>query len=79
MMNEKSVRLVKWAKQNKNKKKLFSRIKPKMIVSIDDETVPTDWKTATVTPIFKKGTRTEPGNYRPVSLTCVTCKILESL
>ena len=41
-------------------------------------TVPTDWRTAVVTPIFKKGTRTDPGNYRPVSLTCVTCKILES-
>ena len=40
--------------------------------------MPTDWKTAIVTQIFKKGTRTDPGNYRPVSLTCITCKILES-
>jgi Reverse transcriptase (RNA-dependent DNA polymerase) len=32
-----------------------------------------------VTPIFKKGKRTDPGNYRPVSLTSVPCKILESL
>jgi hypothetical protein len=31
------------------------------------------------TPIFKKGVRTDPGNYRPVSLTSVPCKLLESL
>jgi len=28
--------------------------------------------------IFKKGNRSDPGNYRPVSLTCVLCKMLES-
>jgi hypothetical protein len=46
--------------------------------SIEHMTIPTDWKNATVIPIFKKGTRTDPGNYRPVSLTCILCKILES-
>ena len=30
-------------------------------------------------PIFKKGTKTAPGNYRPVSLTCISCKIMESI
>ena len=41
--------------------------------------VPADWKTANVTPIFKKGGRDDPGNYRPVSLTSVPCKLMESL
>ena len=38
-----------------------------------------DWKVANVTPIFKKGSKAMPGNYRPVSLTCVLCKVMESI
>ena len=41
--------------------------------------VPADWKLANVTPIFKKGSKSVPGNYRPVSLTCVICKVMEAL
>ncbi len=41
--------------------------------------VPADWKAANVTPIFKKGKRNTPGNYRPVSLTSVVGKMLESI
>jgi len=46
--------------------------------SITNRYVPVDWKNANVTAIFKKGTRTDPGNYRPVSLTSIICKILET-
>ena len=40
---------------------------------------PLDWRSANVTPIFKKGDRTDPANYRPVSLTSQVCKVLESI
>ena len=39
--------------------------------------VPGDWKCANVSPVFKKGSKKEAGNYRPVSLTSVPCKIME--
>ena len=39
--------------------------------------VPADWKDAHVTPIYKKGEQYDPANYRPVSLTCVACKLME--
>ena len=41
--------------------------------------VPKDWKIANVCPIFKKGQKSEPSNYRPVSLTSVVCKVFERL
>jgi hypothetical protein len=47
--------------------------------SMDTGGVPEDWKSANVTPIFKKGAKSEPGNYRPVSLTSICCKLLESI
>jgi hypothetical protein len=47
--------------------------------SLNENKIPADWKRAVVTPIFKKGIRTDPGNYRPVSLTSVPCKLLESI
>ena len=47
--------------------------------SLDTGMVPQDWKLGRVVPIFKKGDRHDPTNYRPVSLTSVACKVLESL
>jgi hypothetical protein len=39
--------------------------------------VPKDWLVANVTTLFKKGDKSQPINYRPVSLTSVPCKIME--
>ena len=39
----------------------------------------TDWKLAEVTALYKKGSKSDRGNYRPISLTSVCCKILEQL
>ena len=47
--------------------------------SLEDSNMPADWKAANVCPIFKKGAKNNPGNYRPVSLTSVCCKMLESI
>ena len=41
--------------------------------------LPTDWKTAFITPLFKKGDRSLPSNHRPVSLTSVCCKLMEHI
>ena len=38
-----------------------------------------EWKEANITPLFKKGSRIKPENDRPVSLTSVVCKLLETL
>ena len=50
-----------------------------MCQSIRSEQLPTRWKEAWVTPIFKKGSRNDPANYRPVSLTCIVCKLTEHI
>ena len=47
--------------------------------SLDKAIVPSDWKKASVCPIFKKGEKSAAANYRPVSLTCVTSKIMEHI
>lgn len=47
--------------------------------SIKEGVVPKDWREADVVAIFKKGTRSDPGNYCPLSLTSIACKVLESL
>jgi hypothetical protein len=47
--------------------------------SIAESKLPEDWKMGQITPIFKKGSKADPGNYRPVSLTSIICKMLEGI
>ena len=47
--------------------------------SIDLGKLPSDWLNANISPVYKKGDVHLPENYRPVSLTCVSCKILEHI
>ena len=37
------------------------------------------WKLGNIVALFKKGAKTDPGNYRPVSLTSIICKLMEKL
>jgi len=48
-------------------------------MSLETGVVPQDWKEAIVSPLFKKGSKAKPENYRPVSLTSIIGKILESI
>ena len=41
--------------------------------------LPEPWKTTLVAPIYKKGDRYDVSNYRPVSLSCICCKLCESI
>ncbi|KAK4820579.1 hypothetical protein QYF61_001819 [Mycteria americana] len=41
--------------------------------------VPVDWRLAKVSPMYKKGQKEDPGNYRPVSLTLVLRKVMEQI
>ena len=47
--------------------------------TMEKRKLPTIWKRANVSPIFKKGNRQLASNYRPVSLTCILCKLQESM
>ena len=48
-------------------------------LSLDQGEIPADWREALVVPIFKKGDKHQASNYRPVSLTSITCKLLEHI
>ena len=41
--------------------------------------IPTDWKSANVVPVHKKGDKTKVENYRPISLTSLVVKVMERI
>ena len=47
--------------------------------SLDTGEIPKECSLANICPLFKKGDRALAYNYRPVSLTCVPCKLLEHI
>ena len=47
--------------------------------SLEEGEIPNEWREANITPIFKKGSKLEASNYRPVSLTSVCCKVMEGI
>ena len=47
-------------------------------MSLQEGIVPFEWKETNIIPLFKKGSRNKSVNYRPVSLTSVICKLLET-
>ena len=63
--------------------KLVDSIAPSLSIifqnSYNTGTVPSSWKEANITPIFKKGDKKDPEYYRLVSLTSILCKVMESI
>lgn len=48
--------------------------------SLKEQCVPTAWRVATITPLYKgKGPKSDPKNYRPISLTSNVCKAMEKI
>ena len=47
--------------------------------SLREGKLPEDWRIAHTTPIHKKGSKTEAGNYRPVNLTSILYKVMEGV
>ena len=48
-------------------------------MSISCGFIPSAWKKSIVVAIYKKGDRGDPKNYSPVSLTPITCKLMEGI
>ena len=62
-------------------KTLAPSIAPILIIiyqrSYNTGLIPEDWRNANVAPVYKKGKSSAPSNYRPLSLTCIACKLME--
>ena len=62
---------------------LASTIAPILIViyrrSYETGRIPEDWRMANVVPAYQKGKNSLPSNYRPISLSCIACKMMEHI
>lgn len=48
--------------------------------SLSNKQLPYVWKISNITPVYKnKDNPKEPGNYRPIALTSILCKIMEKI
>ncbi|XP_047122947.1 uncharacterized protein LOC124806251 [Hydra vulgaris] len=47
--------------------------------SFDNDKIPNSWSKENVTPLFMKGSRIDPSNYRPISLNSIPCKVMKKL
>ena len=47
--------------------------------SLAEGEIPSDWRDAHIVPVFKKGEKHLPSNYRPISLASIVCKVLEHI
>ena len=45
--------------------------------SYDSGNLPEKWETAVISPIHKKDGKSLPQNYRPISPTCIACRVME--
>ena len=88
-LNSKDLLAFVWQIEKEEKKydeihpKIFEELAKKLPLKLifdktmKDHKLPNSWKSAEIRPIFKKGSKTIAGNYRPVSLTSVVCKVFE--
>ena len=64
-------------------KEIADALTPPLLIllrkSLDEGSLPDDWKKGNITAIYKKGSKANPGNYRPISLTSIICKLLEAI
>ena len=58
---------------------LYLRLLPVFSLSLEVSKVPSSWKVACVTPIFKNGSRQQVNNYRPISVTSCCSRVLERI
>ena len=60
-------------------KELATELVRYLLIFFSNGEIPKEWSLANICPLFKKSDRSLACNYRPVSLTCVPCQLLEHI